>query len=218
MTGRGGDILVIDDPIKANDADSEIALTGANDWFHNTALSRLNSPKSLVFVVMQRLHQRDLSGTLIEKGWPSLIFPAIAIETQHYVINKDETYTRRKGELLQPERDTPEDMDAKRHDIGTRLWEAQHQQNPTPADGNIIKAAWLPRYDFSPAERKFRRTVLSCDPAGKAGPDADYSAITICGFDDKEIYILRVSRGHWRVRKMFDRIKALALEWNVDPS
>jgi predicted phage terminase large subunit-like protein len=216
VTGRRGDILIVDDPIKANDADSEVALTGANDWFQNSALSRLDSPASLVFVVMQRLHQRDLSGTLIEKGWPSLIFPAVAIETQTYLIGENKTYTRRKGELLQPERDTPEEMDAKRLDIGSRLWEAQYQQNPTPPEGNIIKAAWLRRYDFPPTERKFRQIVLSCDPAGKPGPHNDYTAIMICGFDDKDIYVLHVSRGHWTVRQMFNRIKMLAEEWNVD--
>jgi len=62
LTGRGGDILIIDDPIKANDANSQVALTGADEWFHNTALSRLDSADSLVIVTMQRLHQKDLSG------------------------------------------------------------------------------------------------------------------------------------------------------------
>jgi hypothetical protein len=49
LTGRGGDVLIIDDPIKANDASSQLALVGANDWFRNTALSRLDDQqKSLV--------------------------------------------------------------------------------------------------------------------------------------------------------------------------
>src|SRR2546422_937263 len=68
LTGRGGDMLIIDDPTKANDANSEVALTGTDEWFHNTALSRLDSADSLIIVTMQRLHQNDLSGILIEKG------------------------------------------------------------------------------------------------------------------------------------------------------
>src|SRR5262245_23007969 len=86
LTGRGGDILIIDDPIKANDANSLVALTGADEWFHNTALSRLDSADSLVIVTMQRLHEKDLSGILIEKGWRSLVLQAIETETRTYVI------------------------------------------------------------------------------------------------------------------------------------
>jgi predicted phage terminase large subunit-like protein len=71
-------------------------------------------------------------------------------------------------------------------------------------------------YDFPPAERKFQRIVLSCDPAGKAGPRNDYTAITICGFDQMQIYLLHAARGHWTVMQMRDRIVALAREWNVD--
>jgi hypothetical protein len=56
LTGRGGDVLIIDDPIKANDANSALALEGAVDWFRNTALSRLDNPgESLIIVTMQRL-------------------------------------------------------------------------------------------------------------------------------------------------------------------
>ena len=82
----------------------------------------------------------------------------------------------------------------------------------------MIKAAWLVRYDFAPAERKFQQIVLSCDPAGKAGFRNDYTAIVICGFcgfDKKQIHLLHVARGHWTVLQMRDRIKALARQWNV---
>ena len=59
LTGRGGDLLIVDDPIKAKDAGSGIALAAANEWFANTALSRLDSPKrSKIFVTMQRLQCR----------------------------------------------------------------------------------------------------------------------------------------------------------------
>ena len=120
LTGRGGDILIVDDPNKAIDAGSEVALTGTNEWFHNTALSRLDSAESLVIVTMQRLHQLDLSGILIEKGWPLLVLPAIATETQTYTISENETYTRPAGEVLQPQRDDPQKMQAKQQELGSR--------------------------------------------------------------------------------------------------
>ena len=109
LTGRGGDIFIIDDPTKANDANSQVALEAANEWFRNTALSRLNDQsKSLVVVTQQRLHTDDLSGVLIERGWPSLVIPAIATEAQDYAVSDGEVYHRPAGELLQPDRDRPE--------------------------------------------------------------------------------------------------------------
>ena len=92
-------------------------------WFHDTALNRLDSADSIAIVTMQRLHQKDLSGILIEKGWP-YSRSCIATETRTYAIAKDETYTRPAGELLQPERDTPEEYKTKEREIGSRLWAA----------------------------------------------------------------------------------------------
>jgi len=80
----------------------------------------------------------------------------------------------------------------------------------------VIKAAWLARYEFSPSEHKLQRIVLSCDPAGKSGIHNDYTAIAICGIEKNRIYILHISRGHWTVLQMRDRIEALAREWNVE--
>jgi predicted phage terminase large subunit-like protein len=82
----------------------------------------------------------------------------------------------------------------------------------------MVKADWLAHYDFLPAERKFRRVVLSCDPAGKPGAGNDYTAITICGFDIKPIYLLHVERGHWTELEMRRRIEMLARDWKVDLS
>jgi len=217
LTGRGGNTLIVDDPIKAIDAESELALSHASDWFRNTAVSRLDKiDSSLILVTMQRLHVDDLSGILIDQGWPSLVLPAIATETVEYELGEGEIYRRHSGELLQPDRDTSEGMEVQRASMGSKIFSAQYQQNPVPPDGNMIKSDWLHRYDFVPGERWFGRVVLSCDPAGKAGQHNDYTSIAIFGFNDKHVYVLHVVRGHWTVMQMHDRIKALALEWKVD--
>ena len=79
MTGRGGDILIIDDPIKAGDALSDTRRKAVNDWFSNTALTRLNDKRTgAVIVVMQRLHDDDLAAHLLAQGgWDHLDLPAI---------------------------------------------------------------------------------------------------------------------------------------------
>jgi predicted phage terminase large subunit-like protein len=217
LTGRGGEVLIVDDPIKANDADSEVARRAAIDWFRNTALSRLDHPaESLVCIAMQRLHVDDLSGILIEQGWPSVVIPAIAVEPTDYRVSEDEVYHRPAGQLLQPDRDDPETLGELKREIGSRIFAAQYQQNPTPADGNMIKAAWLGRYETAPERRMFRRVVLSCDPAGKAGIRNDYTAITVVGVRDKALHVLQVSRGHWTVLQMREQIIGLAGQWQVD--
>lgn len=217
LTGRGCNVLLIDDPLKGNDAGSEVARRAAIDWFRNTALSRLDDPaKSLIVIVMQRLHVDDLSGVLIERGWPKLVIPAIAVEPTEYLLSDDEVYRRPTGELLQPGRDSPEAIEEKKLEVGSHVFAAQYQQNPTPPDGNMIKAEWLGRYEGALVRRSFVRVVLTCDPAGKTGVNNDYTAITIVGVQEKALHLLHVSRGRWTVMQMREQIIALAAQWKVD--
>jgi predicted phage terminase large subunit-like protein len=217
LTGRGGGVLIVDDPIKANDADSEVARRAAIDWFRNTALSRLDDPaESIICLAMQRLHVDDLSGILIEQGWPKLVLPAVAIEAADYLIGEDEVYHRPAGQLLQPKRDCAEAIEELKREVGSRVFAAQYQQNPTPAEGNMIKAAWLGRYDVAPDRKNLQRVVLSCDPAGKAGIHNDYTAIAVVGLREKSLYVLQVSRGHWTVIEMREQIIGLVAQWQVD--
>ncbi len=217
LTGRGGEVLIVDDPIKANDADSEVARRGAIDWLRNTAFSRLDDPAgSLICIAMQRLHVDDPSGILMEQGWPSLVIPAIAVEPADYRLSEDEVYHRPAGQLLQPKRDNPKAFEDLKREIGSRIFAAQYQQNPTPPDGNMVKAAWLGRYDTAPERKTFQRVVLSCDPAGKPGIHNDYTAITVVGVREKSLHVLAVSRGHWTVMQMREQIVALAAQWQVD--
>ena len=216
LTGRGADIFIIDDPTKSNDASSEVALEAANEWFRSTALSRRNNPaRTLMLVVQQRLHTNDLSGILIELGWPSLVMPAIATEPQDYAIADGEVYHRPGEELLQPDWDSREELEKIKVEIGSRNFSAQYQQNPTPPEGNLIKAFWLRRYNSVQPRNKFRSMILSCDPAGKTDVQNDYTAMTVVGVDARDLYLLHVERGHWTVLEMKRRISELASHWDA---
>jgi predicted phage terminase large subunit-like protein len=217
LTGRGGDILIIDDPTKANDAGSQVALASADEWFRNTAMSRLDNPaKSLVLVAQQRLHVSDLSGKLIDKKWPSLVIPAIATEPVDYPIGDGEVYHRPDGQVLQPDRDSAEAIEGIQREVGSHIYAAQYQQNPTPPEGNMIKAAWLGRFQRALDRKKYSRVVLSCDPAGKAGARNDYNAITVIGVHEKSVHLLHASRGHWTIMQMRERILSCAAEFEAD--
>ena len=86
LTGRGGDIIIIDDPLKPDEALSDAERTRANEWFDHTVSSRLNDKKvGAMVIIMQRLHQNDLVGHVLEKGdWETLVLPAIAEHEQTY--------------------------------------------------------------------------------------------------------------------------------------
>jgi hypothetical protein len=80
LTGRGGDFLVVDDPLNATEAYSKSSREKANSWFVGTLLSRLDDKRSgAIIVIMQRLHQEDLTGFLLEQGgWELLKLPSVA--------------------------------------------------------------------------------------------------------------------------------------------
>ena len=100
LTGRGGNLIVIDDPLKPQDAYSEAAREGTKQWYANTLLSRLDDKtKDAIIVVMQRLHVDDLVGHLLEQNsWTHLNLPAIA-ETEHRIpLGLGRSHLRRPGE------------------------------------------------------------------------------------------------------------------------
>jgi predicted phage terminase large subunit-like protein len=211
LTGRGADLLIIDDPMKGQDAYSEVVRNSTTDWFNGTAMSRLNEPaRSKVIVVMQRLHADDLAGYLIDKNWRALVLPAIATKTKRYATGPRKSYTRRTGELLQRKRDSRAVLDEICRDRGSHVFAAQYQQDPVPPDGNLIKADWLKRYDPVDDPNQFERIILTCDPAGKAGPRNDYTAMVVAGMINNRLHILEVARGHWNVLQMRDWILSFA--------
>ena len=133
------------------------------------------------------------------------------------MVGKNEFYHRPTGEVLQPNRDSLEELEEQKRLVGSSIWAAQYQQNPLPAQGNLITIELLrPRYDFDPRQRSFRHIILTCDPAGKARAHNDYTAIGIFGFDKKQIHLLHMDRGHWSILEIYRRIETLAAEWKVE--
>ena len=108
FTGRGADVIIIDDPVKADDAQSESIRKGVNSWYGTTLVSRLDDKeKGAIILVTQRLHEDDLAGKLLsEGGWFHLNLPAIADEDQEVAIGPSGVYRRTKGEVLHPARES----------------------------------------------------------------------------------------------------------------
>src|SRR5260221_8648321 len=109
VTGRGADIIIIDDPLKPDEAMSDSQREAVNDWFDGTLMTRLNDQRlGAIVMIMQRLHEDDLVGhALGQEAWEHLCFPAIAEEDEvHSYMTPwgPKTFCRRKGEALHPER------------------------------------------------------------------------------------------------------------------
>ena len=112
LTGRGADIIVIDDPIAALAAPSQKAREHVRLWYFNTLLSRLDDKQNgAIVLVMQRLHEDDLAGVLLRGSdeWTVLSLPAIAERDEQIPIGNGQFYCRRAGDVLHPERE-PRDV------------------------------------------------------------------------------------------------------------
>lgn len=104
LTGRGADLIIIDDPLNANEACSEAARKRVIDWYGGALVSRLNDKQTgAIVAVMQRLHEDDLAGHLLRQGgWNHFNMPAIAFEDETIELGHGRTHLRRSGDILHP--------------------------------------------------------------------------------------------------------------------
>ena len=145
LTGLGGNLIIIDDPIKLGDVMSDAVRERVIEWYRSTLLSRGDDKsEARIVVVMQRVHQNDLVGYLQEQGgFDVLNLPAIATKTDIYDLGDGRTYMRRQGELLHPMHESVNTLIELKREMGPIAFSAQYQQAPIPPGGTIIKRKWL---------------------------------------------------------------------------
>jgi predicted phage terminase large subunit-like protein len=199
LTGRGADLILLDDPLKPDEALSEPRRKAVNDWYDNTLVSRLNDKATgRIIIIMQRLHQDDLVGHVLEQEpWEVVSFPAIAEEEETHTIENifgQRRYQRKKGEALHPERESLAVYQTIRNTIGEYNFTSQYQQNPSPPGGTMVKTAWLKFYEPGELPAEFSQVVQSWDTANKSTELSDYSAGTTWGVLHKRYYLLDVFR------------------------
>lgn len=177
LTGRGGNIIIIDDPLKPSDAMSESRREGVKQWFDNTLYSRLDDKnRDAIVLVMQRVHIDDLAGYLLEKGgWQHLSLPAMAEEDQRIAIADNSFHVRRVGDLLHPDREGKAALDDLKRTMGSYAFSAQYQQQPVPLGGGMIRSEWFVSFRDRPVREADDQIVMSWDTANKASELADYS-------------------------------------------
>jgi predicted phage terminase large subunit-like protein len=197
LTGRGGNLIVIDDPMNPVEAASETKRKFVAEWFDTTLASRLDSKtEDAIVLVMQRLHVEDLVGHVLEKdpSWDVLNLPAVATEPQEIELGLGGVHRREIGDLLHPEREPMSVLEALLVDLGSQGFSAQYQQEPIPAGGSMIKNDWLRYYDRPPQKQSGDRIVQSWDSAAKADNKNDYSVCTTWLMRKPDFYLLDVFR------------------------
>src|SRR5262245_22109072 len=207
LTGLGGNLIVIDDPLKLGDAMSEAVRTRVIEWYRSTLLSRADDKTAArIVLVMQRVHQDDLAGYLQEQGgFEVLNLPAIAQRDETYELGDGRVYRRQKGELLHPEHEPAHVLAELKREMGPIAFSAQYQQSPIPPGGRIIQRKWLTPYDevhYQPGDP----IIMSWDIALSETESADYSACAVLLQRGEVFYVLEALRGRFPFDTLMQKV------------
>ena len=190
ITGSRGDRVLIDDPHSVESANSDAMRATTLEWFTEAVPTRLNNPKtSAIVIIMQRLHEEDVSGVVLDRKGFKGVYDHICLPMRFETWRKDVPTKlgyvdprEDEGELLFPQRFPAEVVDRDEAAMGPYAVASQHQQVPTPRGGGVIKDQWWQlweRKDFPPLDF----VVASLDTAysSKAEERGDFSAMTVWG-------------------------------------
>jgi predicted phage terminase large subunit-like protein len=211
MTGRGGNIVILDDILDEQDALSDTAMDNTFEWYTSGPRQRLQ-PDGAIIVINTRWRTDDLTGRLLKMqgqaradSWEVLEFPAILPS----------------GDPLWPEYWKLEELEKVKTSIGVRKWNAQWQQTPTAEDGAILKREWWKRWpDTRPPAVEY--VIQSYDTAYSKKETADYSVITTWGVffpnpdSGPNIILLGVCKGRWDFPELKRVAKDEYTHWKPD--
>jgi predicted phage terminase large subunit-like protein len=186
-TGEHPDRIVIDDPVSAAQARSEVERKSANDWLDSTMSTRGVARDVAIVVVMQRLHEDDPTAHLQAKGsWRVIVFP------MRYDPARKDPLDRREeaGELLWPELFPESKVRQLEIDLGPYDAAGQLQQLPAPQGGGLFKREWFKLVDALPA---IAIRVRGWDTAGTEA-DGDYTVGVKISYDGRKFYVEDVQR------------------------
>lgn len=218
VTGHGADYIIIDDLLKAGDANSETELNNAQDFVMGTLLSRFDNPSEVrVVLIGQRLHERDPAGFLLETGaYRHLNLPAIAEDDTSIALGGGQFRHRKSGEALFQERVGLEVLDRLRKEMGSTLFNCQYQQNPSAPDGSPLRWEWFGIYDDAGDRASYQLIVQSWDTGMSADPRSDFSVCTTWGFRDNVWHLLDLYRGRLDYPDLLRRVYQMKDVWHPD--
>jgi predicted phage terminase large subunit-like protein len=194
ITGARGDRVIIDDPHSVDGANSDAQRESTVQWFLEAVPTRLNNPdSSAIIVIMQRLHEADVSGVILEKGlgYDHVMLPMMLDKIRVYptklgIVDPRET----EGELLFPARFPQDVVDRDSKVMGPYATAGQFQQEPTPRGGGVIKGQWWETW-MEEGYPAFDYIIASIDTAYTSKTENDPSAMTVWGIFSGDIATMR---------------------------
>jgi predicted phage terminase large subunit-like protein len=202
VLGRGGDVLLIDDPYSSmQDALSELTRKNVWDWYTGTAYNRL-MPGGAIVVINHRMHEDDLSGQLLQQQaaggdkWEVVELPAITED----------------GGALWPDAYPIEALDRIKKNSQARFWSALYLQNPTPDTGDYFKAEWFRPYVTAPDQNTL--SVYGASDYAVTSDGGDYTVHVVIGLDPEgRCYLLDLWRGQTSSDKWISEWCRLVRQW-----
>lgn len=210
ITGRGADVLLIDDPLKnREEADSIVIRNAIWNWYTSTAYTRLEKDGAII-LVMTRWHKDDLAGRILASGhsgkWDVLDLPAIAM--------RDEKY-RRVGEPLWPAKYGVRTLQDIRETIGEMDWSSLYQQQPILAENQEFKSEYFKYFEESDLSGKELEYYTTVDLAISKKESADFVAIITVGKErnSHNWYLVDVEQGRLDPLQVIDKLFSLQAQY-----
>ena len=192
VTGQGGDFLIVDDPVSPQHAASEIERENANEWYRTTFYSRLNNPHTGIrIIIMQRIHDNDLSGFLLYGGESRMKYQHICIpaeKSDDVKPKKLKSFYDEDG-LFWADRFSRNILDDYKQALGSYGYAGQLMQTPTPLNSGMIKAEWLKIDQYKIVDDKVAVNFV-IDPAYTSNEKNDPSALLAYTFKDNKWQII----------------------------
>ena len=215
FTGKGANVLIIDDPVKnASEAYSPVVREAHWQWWQTTARTRLE-PGGSAFVVMTRWHDDDLAGRLLRDPdadpWVEIRIPALCDDPAADPLGRAE------GDALWPARYSADELARTRKAVGSITWQALYQGRPTAADGDVFLRAWWKFYHHAPDWKRRPPDVVyaSWDMAFKGTDSSDYVVGQVWGRWGARFYLLDQVRDRMTFTASRDAVRALDERWPV---
>jgi predicted phage terminase large subunit-like protein len=210
ITGRGGNLIIVDDPIKNwMDAQSETLRLRLIEWFFSTLYTRAE-PNATIIIIQTRWHEQDLVGEIIAnhaEDWCNIKLPALAENT--------DPLNRSLGEALCPDRYNESALIQIKKTIGTSMFEALYQQNPAPPEGHIFKRDWWKYYDVDNPP-PFLGIIQSWDCAYEIGMKNSFSVGQTWGVTENGFYLIHQFRDKLEYPDLIRAVQKLAEKYNPE--
>ena len=221
ISGRPAGLVIIDDPFKEGEAQSQVVREDAWDWYTEAISARL-APSAAMVVVHTRWHQDDLIGRLLERdahaGWTYLNIPAECEDPATDPLGRTQV-----GQFMISARGRSQrQWEMRKRTAGSRVWNALYQGRPAPAEGGLIKRDWFRRYQVWPWEERpdgsrwatgFTEVLISADLAFKGTSGSDYVALGVWGGRGNDAWLLDQVRGWFDFITTIREFVALAGRW-----